>query len=58
MIYGLLGYMRYVGEFPKIRGTLFWGPYNKDSYYLGYDIWVPYSRKLPYVCITDYLGLR
>ena len=18
-------------EFPKIRGTLFWGPYNKDS---------------------------
>ena len=19
-----------IGEFPKIRGTLFWGPYNKD----------------------------
>ena len=22
-------------EFPTIRGTLFWGPYNQDSYYLG-----------------------
>ena len=20
----------YIWEFPKIRGTLFWGPYNKD----------------------------
>ena len=35
-------------EFPKIRGTVFWGPYNKDpgSYYLGYYIRVPYFRKL------------
>ena len=21
---------RFLWEFPKIRGTLFWGPYNKD----------------------------
>ena len=28
-------------EFPKIRGTLFWGSYNKD-----YSK-VPYFRKLP-----------
>ena len=25
---GVRGVM--IGEFPKIRGTLFWGPYNKD----------------------------
>ena len=27
MAYFLFGFM---WEFPKIRGTLFWGPYNKD----------------------------
>ena len=31
-------------EFPKIGGTIFWGPYNKD---LGYYIRVSYFRKLP-----------
>ena len=36
-------------EFPKIRGTLFWGPYNKDR--IIYYIRVPYFRKLP--CSTD-----
>ena len=30
------------------RGTLFGGPYNKGSYYLGYYLRVPYFRKLPY----------
>ena len=25
-------------EFPKIRGTLFWGPYNKDPTILGSPI--------------------
>ena len=30
------------------RGTLFWGPYNKDpTNYLGYYIRVPYFQKLP-----------
>ena len=24
-----------IWEFPKIRGTLFWGPYNKDRPILG-----------------------
>ena len=38
--------------FPKIRGTLFWGPYNKD-YYLGCYIRVPYFRKLPYVLCKE-----
>ena len=33
-----------------MRGTLFWGPYNKDpTNYLGYYIRVPYFRKLPFV---------
>ena len=30
-----------IWEFPKIRGTLYWGPYRKGSYYLGYYIRVP-----------------
>ena len=29
------------------RGTLFWGPYNKDPTNLGYYIRVSYFRKLP-----------
>ena len=34
-------------EFPTIRGTLFWAPYNRDpTNYLGYYIRVPYFRKL------------
>ena len=33
--------------FPKIRGTLCWGPYNKDPTTSG-TIMVPYFRKLPY----------
>ena len=24
-----------IWEFPKIRGTLFWGPYNKDPIFWG-----------------------
>ena len=35
------------GSFRKLGDTLFWGPNNKDHYYLGYDIRVPYFRKLP-----------
>ena len=31
---------------PKIRGTLCGGPYNEDSFYLGYYIRVPSFRKL------------
>ena len=38
----------FISEFPKIRGTLFWDPYNKDPT-LGYYIRVPFCRKLPYV---------
>ena len=37
-------------EFPKIRGTSFWGPYTKDPTIY---IRVPYFRKLPYI---DYIG--
>ena len=30
-VFGVLGGLGFrVWEFPKIRGTLFWGPYNKD----------------------------
>ena len=32
-------------EFPKIRGTLFWAPYIKET--IVYYIRVPYFRKLP-----------
>ena len=45
-----------IWEFPKIGGTLFGGPYNKDpTIYLDYYIRVPYFRKLPY---TQAQGLR
>ena len=40
----ILGFIR---EFPKIRGTSFWGPCNKRSYYLGCYTRVPYFRKTP-----------
>ena len=36
----------YMGVSEKIRGILFWGPYNKDPTILGYYIRVPYCRKL------------
>ena len=35
------------GSFRQL-GVLFWGPYNKGSYFLGYYIRVPYFRKPPY----------
>ena len=34
-------------DFPKIWGTLFWGPYDKDPTILGYYIRVPYFQKPP-----------
>ena len=37
------------GKFPKIRGTVIWGPYDKDPYYLGYYIRVPYFRNPPMI---------
>ena len=41
----------------EIRGTLFWGPYNKDpTIYLRYKIRVPYFRKPPYYCEPQALG--
>ena len=33
--------------FPKIRGTLFGDPYNKDYNILGSILGSPYLRKLP-----------
>ena len=36
-----------IREFPKIRGTLSWGPYNKDPTISGTIFGVPYFRKLP-----------
>ena len=33
---------------PKMRGTVFGGPQNKDPTILGYYIGVPYFRKLSY----------
>ena len=38
-------------EFPKIGGTLFWGPYSKDPTFR-----VPYFRKRPYRGLIN-LGL-
>ena len=34
-------------EFPKIRGPLFWGPYNKDPTIEGTILGSPYFQKLP-----------
>ena len=38
--------------FPKIRGTLFGGPHNKDYSILGSILGSPYFGKLPYGCFT------
>ena len=40
----------HIWQSPKIRGTSFWGPYNKEpiNYYFGYYIRVPHFRKLPH----------
>ena len=35
-------------RFPKIRGYLFGGPYNKDSSILGSTLGSPHLGKLPY----------
>ena len=37
-----------IWEFPKIRGTLFWAPYNKDPTIWGTTLGSPYFRKLPF----------
>ena len=37
-----------IWEFPKIRGTIFGGPYNKDYNILGSVFGSPYLGKLPY----------
>ena len=42
--------------FPKIRGTLFWNPHNKDYSILGSILGTPYFGKLPFR-VHD-LGLR
>ena len=34
-------------EFPKMRGTLFWDPRNKDPIIWGTILGSPYFRKLP-----------
>ena len=47
-----------IWEFPKIRGTLLCGPYNKDPTILGYSIWVPNFRKLPYTLRCVRFGME
>ena len=43
-------------DFPKLRGTLFWGPYNKDPTIQGSIFWGPlFSGNPPYV--RDFQGL-
>ena len=37
-------------EFPKIRGTLFWGPYSKDPMMIGDQIRVPLFSETP-MCV-------
>ena len=46
-------------EFPKIRGTLFWGPYDKENNYLGYYIRVPFfgNSHMPMLSGLDCLVL-
>ena len=40
---------RFIAGFPKIRGTLFGGPHNKEYSILGSMLGSPYSGKLPYL---------
>ena len=42
------GQKQLIWEFPKIRGTLSWGPYKKDPTIQGYYIRVSYFRNLPF----------
>ena len=57
---------RYIGAFPKIRGTLFGGPYNEDCNAPGGLYWSPlsmgnlespnYGKLLcKYICIYMYI---
>ena len=49
---GFLGYMYvYIWGFPKIKGTLFACPYNKDYSILGSILGSPYFGRLPYMYI-------
>ena len=41
-------YLIVIWGFPKIRGTLFGGPHNKDYSILGSILGSPYFGKLPY----------
>ena len=43
-------------EVPKIRGTLFGGPNNKDYSILGSILGSPYFGKLPYIPSFRVLG--
>ena len=46
-------YLQLIWGFPKIRGTLFGGPHNKDYSILG-SIWgFPYLGKLPFYVSGD-----
>ena len=40
-------------RFPKIRGTLFVGPYNKDYTILGYILGSPFFGKLPFGVVFE-----
>ena len=44
-------------EFPKIRGTLFWGPYNKDPT-IEVLYWGPLFSKTPMFSDASRVSLR
>ena len=45
-------------EFPKIRGALFWGPYNKDQTIEGTIVGSPPFSETPRYCCDDYSSNR
>ena len=47
-----------IWEFPKMRGTLLWGPYNKDPTIWGTIHWGPLFSETPYVKIQGYAAVR
>ena len=46
--------MCYIWGFPKIRGTFFGGPHNKEYSRLGSLLGFPYFGKDPYTHLTHY----
>ena len=44
--------VKFIWDFPKVRGTLFWGPYNKDPTISGSILGSPIFGNPPYAAVA------